>query len=46
MKSKKKIDFRKNTEWLYSEPVDLEHKQYLLLDFLKKCDKKIEKFEL
>ena len=46
MKSKKKIDFRKNTEWLYSEPVDLEHKQYLLLDFLKKCDEKIEKFEL
>ena len=46
MKSKKKIDFRKNTEWLYSDPVELEHKQYLLLDFLKKCDEKIEKFEL
>ena len=33
-------------EWIYTQPIDLEHKQYVLMDFLKHCDKKIDKFEV
>ena len=46
-KSKKeKSLFKLNLDWTYSEPIDLEHKQYVLLDFLKYCDRKIDKFEI
>ena len=30
------------TDWLFQEPIDLEHKQYVLLDYLQKLDKIIE----
>jgi len=43
---KEKPLFKMGPEWIYTEPIDLEHKQYVLLDFLKYCDKKIEKFEV
>ena len=42
----KKTNFKMDTDWIFTEPIDLEHKQYMLLDFLKYCDKKIDKFEL
>ena len=43
---KEKSLFKMSTNWLFDEPIDFEHKQYVLLDFLKYCDKKIEKFEV
>ena len=43
---KEKSLFKMNTDWIYSQPIDLEHKQYVLMDFLKYCDKKIDKFEI
>jgi hypothetical protein len=43
---KEKSLFKMNTDWIYSDPIDLEHKQYVLMDFLKYCDKKIDKFEI
>ena len=43
---KEKSLFKMGPEWIYTERIDLEHKQYVLLDFLKYCDKKIEKFEV
>lgn len=43
---KEKSLFKMGPEWIYTEPIDLEHKQYVLLDFLKYCDKKIDKFEV
>lgn len=43
---KDKSLFKMGPEWIYTEPIDLEHKQYILLDFLKYCDKKIDKFEV
>jgi hypothetical protein len=43
---KEKSLFKMGPEWIYTQPIDLEHKQYVLLDFLKYCDKKIEKFEV
>ena len=43
---KEKSLFKIQPDWIYSEPIDLEHKQYVLMDFLKYCDKKIDKFEV
>ena len=45
-KKKEKQMFKLETDWILSEPIDLEHKQYLLYDFLQYADKKIEKFEI
>jgi hypothetical protein len=45
-KSKKDNHFKLSTDWLLTEPVDYEHKYYMLMDFLNFCDDKIEKFEL
>lgn len=45
-KSKKNNHFKLSTDWLFVDPIDYEHKYYVLLDFLKFCDDKIEKFEL
>jgi hypothetical protein len=44
--SKKKSHFKLKTDWIISEPIDYEHKFYLLMDFIKHCDEKIDKFEL
>lgn len=43
---KEKPLFKMGPEWIYTQPIDLEHKQYVLLNFLKHCDKKIDKFEV
>lgn len=45
-KLKKDNHFKLPTDWLLTEPVDYEHKYYMLMDFLNFCDDKIEKFEL
>jgi hypothetical protein len=43
---KEKPLFKMGPDWIYTQPIDLEHKQYVLMDFLKYCDKKIDKFEI
>ena len=43
---KEKPLFKMGPEWIYTQPIDHEHKQYVLMDFLKHCDKKIDKFEV
>jgi hypothetical protein len=43
---KEKPLFKMGPDWIYTQPIDLEHKQYVLMDFLKYCDKKIDKFEV
>jgi hypothetical protein len=43
---KEKSLFKMDTNWLFEQPIDFEHKQYILLNFLKYCDKKIERFEV
>jgi hypothetical protein len=35
-----------NTEWLFQEPIDFEHKQYVLLGYLQKLDKNLNDFKL
>jgi hypothetical protein len=34
------------TNWLFQEPIDLEHKQYVLLNYLQKLDKNLNGFKL
>ncbi len=34
------------TDWLFQEPIDLEHKQYVLLDYLQKIDKNLQELKL
>lgn len=43
---KKKMSFKLNPEWMYKEPLDFEYNKYTLLDYLQKCDKSFDKFEL
>ena len=33
---------RLDTNWILQEPIDLEHKQYVLLDYINKVDKDFE----
>lgn len=35
-----------NTDWLFQEPIDLEHKQYVLLGYLQKVDKNLQDLKL
>ena len=42
----KKMEFKLNPEWMYKEPLDFEYNKYTLLDYLQKCDKSFDKFEL
>ena len=40
------MSFKLNPEWMYKEPLDFEYNKYTLLDYLQKCDKSFDKFEL
>jgi hypothetical protein len=35
-----------DTNWLFQEPIDMEHKEYVLLNFLQKIDKNLNNFKL
>jgi hypothetical protein len=37
---------RLNTDWIFQEPIDLEHKQYVLLDYINKVNKDFEDFKI
>ena len=37
---------RLDTNWILQEPIDLEHKQYVLMDYITKVDKDFDKFKL
>ena len=45
-KRTKKTHFKLSTDWIIQEPIDYEHKFYVLMDYIKYCDDKIDKFEL
>lgn len=45
-KYNQKKHFKLNPDWIITEPIDYEHKYYVLMDFVKYCDEKIDKFEL
>ena len=33
-------------DWIIQEPIDFEYKQYLILDYVKKAEEKIDRFEI
>lgn len=33
-------------DWIIQEPIDFEYKQYLILDYVKKAEEKLDRFEL
>lgn len=46
MARKKNIKFKLNPEWMFKEPIDFEYNKYTLLDYLKKCGKNFDNFEI
>lgn len=34
------------TDWMFHEPVDFEHKKYVLLNFLKKCENSLDELKI
>src|SRR6056300_869207 len=33
-------------DWILQDPIDMEHKEYVLLDYISKVDKELEEFRL
>ena len=46
MARKKKMSFKLNPEWMLKEPLDFEYNKYTLLDYIQKCEKNLDKFEI
>jgi hypothetical protein len=48
MARKKKIEnwLKLETDWMFQKPIDFEHKKYVLLDFLKKCDQNLNDLKI
>lgn len=46
MARKKKMAFKLDPEWLLKEPLDFEFNKYTLLDYLQKCEKRFDAFEI
>jgi len=45
-KVKKGFEFLMDTNWIFQEPIDLEHKQYVLLSYFQKLNDRFDKFEV
>jgi hypothetical protein len=46
MARKKKMSFKLNPEWMLKEPLDFEYNKYTLLDYIQKCEKSLDRFEI
>jgi hypothetical protein len=46
MARKKKMEFKLNPEWMLKEPIDFEYNKYTLLDYIQKCEKNLDNFEI
>lgn len=46
MPKRKKLSFKLDPEWLLKEPLDFEFNKYTLLDYLQKCEKSFDNFEI
>jgi hypothetical protein len=42
----KKIEFLMDTDWLFEDPIDREHKEYKLLSYFQKMGEKLDNMEL
>lgn len=45
-KQKNKYDFILDTDWIFQGYVDVEHRQYVLLDYFKKMGKYLEEIKI
>jgi hypothetical protein len=45
-RKKKNSIFKLDPEWLLKEPIDFEYNKYTLLDYLQKCEKNFENFQI
>jgi hypothetical protein len=41
-----KVNFMLSPDWIIQQPIDFEHKKYILLSFLKKCEEKFNQGEI
>ena len=41
-----KVKFMMETDWVFQEPIDFEHKRYVLLAYFKKVDELLRKLLL
>jgi hypothetical protein len=46
MGRRKKLAFKLNPEWMLKEPLDFEYNKYTLLDYIQKCEQRLDKFEI
>ena len=46
MGRRKKLAFKLNPEWMLKEPLDFEYNKYTLLDYIQKCEKNLDNFEI
>ena len=46
MKRKKPYKFILETDWIFDGYLDVEHRQYVLLDYFKKISKHLEEFKI
>lgn len=46
MGKRKNQHFKLNPEWMFSEPIDFEYNKYTVLDFIQKCERSFENFEI
>jgi hypothetical protein len=45
-KEESKVNFMLSPDWIIQQPIDFEHKKYVLLSFLKKCEEKFSQGEI
>ena len=45
-RKKKGFEFLLDTNWLFQEPIDAEHKEYILLSYFQKLNERFDKYEV
>lgn len=46
MGRKKKISFKLDPEWMFKKPLDFEYNKYTLLDYIQKCEKRLDNLQI
>ena len=45
-RKKKGFEFLLDTNWLFQDPIDAEHKEYILLSYFQKLNERFDKYEV
>ena len=46
MSKNKKLNFKLSPEWLLKEPIDFEYNKYTILDYIQKCEQRLDDLEI